>query len=103
MDRREPVRCLGRRTLGVEIRRLCGRLRGLSGGREGVVEGLGVPTGEIEVFVRAGHVGKLRFRHEKWASLDYRRERLRCGEAGGGRGRGLGRVCGVDESEVEDG
>lgn len=55
MDRREAVGGLGRRSLRIQIRRLC-RLRSLGGGREGVVQGLGVPTREIEVVVCASHV-----------------------------------------------
>lgn len=103
MDGRKTVCSLGRRSLGVKIRCLCSSLCSLGGRGERVVDGLGVPTGEIEVFVRAGHVGKLRFRHVKWGGLNYRRERLQYGEAGGSRRRGLAGVCGMDEEEVEDG
>ena len=65
------------------------------------MQGLGVPTGEIEVFVCTGHVGELRFRHMKMGKLGCRRERPRSRDEGGGRG-GLAGVDAVDE-EVEDG
>lgn len=45
-------------------RRLCGGLCCLGRRGEGVVRKLGMPTGEVEVVVGAGHVGqKFGFRH----------------------------------------
>ena len=71
LDRRETIGSLGRGALAVEVRGLCSRLGSLGGGREGVVDGLGVPTGEIEVFVCAGHVGEqLGFRHVTGTSAE---------------------------------
>ena len=55
----------------IHVRCLSSRLGSLGGGREGVVDGLGVPTGEIEVFVCAGHVGEqLGFRHVTGTSAE---------------------------------
>ena len=58
MDWRQAIRGLWWRALRVEIGCLCSGLSSLGRGREVVVHGLGVPTGEIEVLVCAGHVGK---------------------------------------------
>lgn len=64
MNRREAVGSLGRRSLRVDVRRLRSRLSSLRRGREGVVQGLRVPTREIKVVVCARHVcEQLRFRH----------------------------------------